>query len=143
MDPFIELNKQLAISNNITNDKLSPYLLIELNGYKIKSLIDTGAQSTLICLSLVKKLRIENYIDKNCKINMGGIGKSSINCKKIHFMKIKVEKDEYPINFYVLDKCVNDIVIGLNFLIRNNAIIDIKNKKIKLNDKEYQLFFEY
>jgi DNA damage-inducible protein 1 len=143
MDPFIKLNKQLAISHNITNDKLSIYLLINLNGHNIKSLIDTGAQSTLISLGLVRKLGIENYIDKNCKIRMGGLDKTSIKCKKIHFMKIKVENDEYPINFYVLDKCVNDLVIGLNFLIKNNGIIDIKNKKIKLNDKEYQLIFEY
>jgi predicted aspartyl protease len=143
MQPFIELNKQMACAYNLKNDKLSAYLLVELNGHKIKCLIDTGSQSTLISENLVKKLGISNFIDKNTKIGIGGLGNSKIKCKKIHFMKIFIENDEYPINFYVLDKCINDIVIGLNFLIKNNGIIDIKNKKIKLNDKEYQLIFEY
>jgi predicted aspartyl protease len=139
---FIETNKQLAILNNIKNDKLSIYIEVDFYGKKFNALIDTGAQSTLISDKLIKEMNLGHYIDKESKIKMNGLTSNTI-CNKIHFMKIKILEDEYIVNFYVLEKCSNSIVLGMNFLIRYNAVIDIKNKKIKLNEKEYQLIFEY
>jgi DNA damage-inducible protein 1 len=139
---FIESNKELALLNNIKNDKISIYLEVDFYGEKVHALIDTGAQSTLISDKLIKEKNLEYFIDKDAKIKMNGFTSNTI-CKKIHFMKIKIFEDEYMVNFYVFEKCINKIVLGMNFLIRYNAGIDIKNHKIKLNDKEYPLIFEY
>lgn len=127
---------ETAISNHI-------FIPIFINDKKLNALIDTGATTSCICIELARFLKLnlihneemamginENTmirfdvnipeINFNNKFSFENIGCAALNFEYIN--KALIEKEIQPIQF----------ILGADFLIKNNAIIDYPERKLVL-----------
>jgi predicted aspartyl protease len=143
---LIEENYKLAYQNipqSLFGAK-SPYIRIKIGNNYYKTLIDTGAEMSVIPEIIVKNENLEYLIDDRYKSRMYGVG-NSISLGKIHYLEItfskkKVNDSEYdnyeiPNSFTVLPDSngMDNIILGMDF---------INNYSININFKKYQLEFE-
>ncbi|ARF12243.1 pepsin-like aspartate protease [Klosneuvirus KNV1] len=117
------------------------YLKAEFNDLAFKILIDTGAQVSVMGDHMAKLLNLS--IDTRMKRKAHGVGVANIigmayNCN------LKLEENFHvPINFNVME---NDeqhlILLGLDFLNSHSCLINLVNRTIIINNKEFKLLNE-
>lgn len=109
---------------------------IVVNGSSLSALLDTGAQITIIKLSTVKRLGLENLIDKSYSKILAGVGTGRTE-GKIHLYNISINGTQYPVSMDVLDTDTirEDMIFGLDNMVRLRAVIDIYNRTITLNNE--------
>ena len=133
---LIEENYKLAYHNipqSLFGSK-SPYIQIKIGNNYYKTLIDTGAEVSVIPEDIILKENLDFLIDDRYKAKMYGIGNSD-SIGKIHYLEIEYNNYKIPISFTVLSKNnkLNNLILGMNF---------INNYSININFKKYQLEFE-
>lgn len=115
-----------------------------INNTKIKILVDTGAQESILTSDGLKKLGLEYLVDDKEKIEIHGITGKESSLGKIWYVDLSINDIEYPITLTVSkmksDKI--DIILGINFLQSYRAQLDFWNKTLKLNNK-YTISFNY
>lgn len=138
------INQKLIDNLHVKSEKILPMIIskshlsinVKIKNHTIEALLDTGAEACTITYDLVKFLDIEEAIDKNYKGIAHGIGQTEI-VGIIPYINIKFNNKNYPISFTVINQKMNpDILIGLNFMMFNNCIIDLKNSKLVFNDEQ-------
>jgi len=112
-------------------------LKIHIDGKELNALLDTGAQITILKKSKAIELGIDHLIDTSFSRAIQGVGKSH-TVGKIHLYNISIGGDQYPISIEVLDNndMPEDMIFGLDNMMRLRAIIDIYNKNIRFGDKD-------
>lgn len=79
------------------------YLNCEVNGYKFRALLDTGAQSTFMHRSLITKCNLERIFDESVKGTVMGVGTSNV-LGRVHAAEIKLGDRLFLIcSFYVME----------------------------------------
>jgi len=136
---------EMAMTN--IPEMFCPTGMIILNGYinnkSLKILLDTGASTSIIFDSVVKRLELSELVDHRVKTELHGIG-TETSSGKIWYTELQLNNIYFPISLTVSNNTIEkfDMILGINFLQSYNAQIDFKNKKIKLNDK-YDIVFLY
>lgn len=137
--------KQEDQIENVMEDALISHTLLFLKGecqdLAFKILIDTGAQVSVISDQMAKMLNLN--VDTRMKRKAHGVGVANIlgiayNCD------LKLEDNFHvPINFNVME---NDdphlILLGLDFLYSHHCTINLVNRTIIINNKEFRLLNE-
>lgn len=115
-----------------------------INNIKIKILVDTGAQTSILTSDGLKKLGLEYLVDDKEKIELHSITGVEESVGKIWYVDLLINNIEYPITLTVSNMKSDkiDMILGINFLQSYRAQLDFWNKILKLNDK-YTISFNY
>ena len=104
----------------------------EINGFIIPAIVDTGAQVTVMSESCARRCRIANQIDGRYSGQAVGIGSSDI-LGRIDELLMRVGPITYHNKVSILRQSRVDLIIGLDFLRRFGAEINLEKKTLKLS----------
>lgn len=136
IDFLIEKAKETIPESFFTSPSFT--IKLEYMGETIHPLIDTGAQISIISWECISRLDIHSLIDYQTEDVVSGVNSSHSILGKIHFIEFTV-MDGYatiPLSLSVLQAGNNggfDMIIGMDFLNRVGAIIDLKKREVDIN----------
>ena len=130
---IIDANYQLAV-NNIPESLIPIQKMLFINGKinekPLKIFVDTGAQISVMSHSLTKELGIDFLIDYHCEGFIVGVGHTT-KIGKIHYLEIEFEGNlKLPLSFTILKNDEFKIILGLDTMMSQGSLIDLKNKTI-------------
>ncbi|KAG0436332.1 Protein DDI1 like protein, partial [Dictyocoela muelleri] len=114
---------------------------MNLNGKKINGIIDTGSDKNFI----TAKIATENNLNTKMMEKPEDVQIADGRCITIkrevnlNFSILHDTSINNKSKFYVIEEQHDDAIVGMQFLKENDAIIDFKNDKITLDNKEYNL----
>lgn len=104
----------------------------EINGYLIPAIVDTGAQVTVMSESCARRCRVANQIDRRFSGKAVGIGSSDI-LGMINQLLMRIGPISYHNKVSILRQSRVDLIVGLDFLRRFSAEINLGQRILKLN----------
>lgn len=104
----------------------------EVNGFIIPAIVDTGAQVTVMSESCARRCRVADQIDGRFSGKAVGIGSSDI-LGRINQLSMRVGPISYHSKVSILRQSRVDLIIGLDFLRRFDAEINLERRFLKLN----------
>ena len=140
---LIDENYQLAL--DIIPESFIPvkmlYIKGKINKKEINIFIDTGAQVSVMSLSMARELGVDFLIDHFCEGKLVGVGSKDMS-GKIHYLDIQIDNFNLPCGFTIIDNDDINIMLGLNSMLSMGCILDLKNKKMIFNNYEVK-FLNY
>jgi predicted aspartyl protease len=101
------------------------HLLVEVNNYIIEGLVDTGASMTVMAAAVVRELGMIHLItgSESYKTASGVITQA---LGRIDEVPVKVGGVQCTMTFMVVDTDSYDVLLGLDFLMKIGAIVDVE-----------------
>ena len=138
------LEEQIRQKNVLDNHSLAhdvmpegftqqPMLIINLrvNGVPLRAMVDTGAQSTIISQRTAQAAGIMRLVDTRFKGTAKGVG-TGVILGKVHITPLEVGGVHCSASFTVMEKDDMDFLLGLDFLRRFAAVVDLGANKLRL-----------
>lgn len=109
-------------------------LQVSIDGHTVTALIDTGADYSVISGSLAAKLKKVKTTWDGPQIRTAGghILTPSGQCTS----RVTFDGHTYLVTFLVLPQCSRDVILGMDFLTQNRAVIDLWSRSITLFSDE-------
>ena len=108
------------------------YAPVKLGDYSKSAVIDTAAQASVMSETLYNSLELQSNSITPTTIRTVENG-SSIECFKVSGVVIRLNGVEYCHDF-VVGNFTDDIILGLDFLLRFNCVIDIYKGTLKIDN---------
>jgi Aspartyl protease len=130
------LSSPEQVEADFSDDECFPFeplqIQCEINGYLIPAIVDTGAQVTVMSESCARRCRVANQIDGRFSGKAVGIGSSDI-LGRINQLLMRVGPISYHNKVSILRQSRVDLIVGLDFLRRFSAEINLDQRILKLN----------
>jgi len=107
------------------------YISCKINGNAVKAFIDSGAQFSIMNLTTAKTCKIDNLIDERFQGVAQGVGTRKI-MGQIHCAQLQIETGFFATTFHIMDDDSMPLIIGLEFLKRHQASIDLAKNALVL-----------
>jgi len=110
---------------NKTHRSKTLHLLVEINNYIVEGLVDTGASMSVMATAVVRELGMMHLVtgSETYKTALGIITQA---LGRIDEIPVKVGGVQCTMTFMVVDTDSYDVLLGLDFLIKIGAIMDVE-----------------
>jgi hypothetical protein len=107
------------------------HLSVEMNGYLIKGLVDTGASMSVMAAVVVREMGMMHLVSgsETYKIASGIVTQAM---GRIDEVSVKIGGVQCLMTFMVVDTNSYDVLLGLDFLIKVGAIVDVERGLIQV-----------
>jgi predicted aspartyl protease len=107
------------------------HLLVEINNYIVEGLVDTGASMSVMAAIVVRELGMMHLVtgSETYKTTSGVITQA---LGRIDEVPVKVGGVQCSTTFMVVDTDSYDVLLGLDFLIKIGAIVDVEQSLIQV-----------
>ncbi len=107
------------------------HLLVEVNNYIVEGLVDTGASMTVMAVVVVRELGMMHMVtgSETYKTASGVITQA---LGRIDEVPVKVGGVQCAMTFMVVDTDSYDVLLGLDFLMKIGAIVDVERGLIQV-----------
>jgi len=110
---------------NKTHRSKTLHLLVEINNYVVKGMVDTGASMSVMAAAVVRELGMMHLVTgtKTYKTASRVITQA---LERIDEIPIKVGGVQCAMTFMVVDTDSYDVLFGLDFLMKIGAVVDVE-----------------
>jgi predicted aspartyl protease len=116
---------------NKTHKSKTLHLLVEINSYLIEGLVDTGASMFVMAAAVIKELGMMHLVaGSETYKTASGIVTQAMG--RIDEVSVKARGVPCTMTFMVVDTDSYDILLGLDFLIKIGAIVDVERGLIQV-----------
>jgi hypothetical protein len=118
---------------NKTHRSKTLHLPVEINSYVVEGLVDTGASMSIMAVAVVRELRIMHLVIgfETFKIASGVVTQA---LSRIDEVPVKVRGVQCTMTFMVVDTDNYDVLLGLDFLMKIGAIVDVEQGLIQVKN---------
>lgn len=127
-----KINKQNDHVPTYVNDFI---IEIVIGGFSTKALVDTGANISLIKESLVHKIEFIDF--KKGETHGESANGSAINISGSSVIEVSINGRKLTGFFYISNNITYDVILGLDFLEKNNIEIKYKPRRVIVNNVHF------
>jgi predicted aspartyl protease len=116
---------------NKTHRSKTLHLSIEVNSYLVEGLVDTGASMSVMAAIVVRELGLMHLVSRSETYKTAS-GMVTQALGRIDEVPVKVGGVQCTMTFMVVDTNSYDVLLGLDFLIKIGAIVDVERGLIQV-----------
>ncbi len=125
----LALMRQIYI--NKTHKSKTLHLMVEINGYLIEGLVDTGASMSVMAAAVVRELGMMHMVfGSETYKTASGIVTQAMG--RIDEVLVKIGGVQCTMTYMVVDTDSYDVLLELDFLIKIGAIVDVERGLIQV-----------